>query len=134
VLATVHPTLNDHVSSMRPTYGVYIVWYHFDLEPSMSFHASHDLWPSLTLTLCSKNRKNENKEKLSSPFVNLTQDIIYIIVIIDTIPATKHIHIFDTFIHLYQLHSTAISNNLRDFFNKNSNNLISFWNYPSSNK
>ena len=25
MLGTVHPTLNDHVSSMRPTYGVYVI-------------------------------------------------------------------------------------------------------------
>ena len=51
------------------------------LEPSTFFHMSHDLWPLLTLTLCSKNRKinqkengnkNKNKEKLSLPFMNLT--------------------------------------------------------------
>lgn len=52
------------------------------------------------------------------------QDITHIIVITGAIPVTKHI--FDTSIHLYQLHSIAISNNLRGFLNKNSNNLISF--------
>jgi len=57
-------------------------------EPSMFFHVSRDSWLSLTLTLCSKNRKvenklknknenrSENKEKLSLPFVNLTS-IVY---------------------------------------------------------
>jgi len=52
------------------------------------------------------------------------QDITHIIVITDAIPATKHI--FDISIHPYQLHSIAISNNLRGFFNKKSNNLILF--------
>ena len=48
------------------------------------------------------------------------QDIIHIIVIIDAILATKQI--FDISIHLYQLYSITVSNNLRGFFNKNSNN------------
>ena len=52
------------------------------------------------------------------------QDIAHIIVITDTIPATKWI--FDTSIHLYQLHSITISKDLRDFFNKNPNNSIDF--------
>jgi len=60
------------------------------------------------------------------------QDVAHIIVITNAIPAAKHI--FDTFIHLYQLHSITISNDLRSFFNKSFNNSISFWNCPSSNK
>ena len=35
-------------------------------------------------------------------------------------------YIFDMSIHLYQLHSITIFNDLKGFFNKNSNNLISF--------
>ena len=52
------------------------------------------------------------------------QDITHIIVITDAILATKHI--FNISIHPYQLHSIALSNNFRGFFNKNSNNLILF--------
>jgi len=52
------------------------------------------------------------------------QDIVYIIVITDVISTTKYI--FNMFIHLYQLHSIAISKDLRGFFNKNSNNSILF--------
>lgn len=60
------------------------------------------------------------------------QGITWIVVITDAIPATKWI--FDTFIHPYQLHSIIISDNLRNFFNKNSNNTVSFWNCSSNNK
>ena len=42
--------------------------------------------------------------------------------------------IFDMSTYLYQLYSIAISNNLRTVFNKNFNNLISFWDYLSSIK
>jgi len=41
-------------------------------------------------------------------------------------------HIFDLSTHTYQLQSIAISLDLRIFFNKNTNNSIIFWNYPSS--
>jgi len=60
------------------------------------------------------------------------QDIKHIIVIMDAIPAIKWI--FNSFIHLYQLHTITISNNLRNFFNKSKNNPISFWNCSSSDK
>ena len=60
------------------------------------------------------------------------QDIDYIIIVIDPILAAWHI--FDMSIHLYQLNSITISNDLRVFFNKNSNNMISFWDCLSSNK
>ena len=62
--------------------------------------------------------------KYSINHMTQIQDITHIIVITDAIPAIKYI--FDISIHLYQLHSIAISNNLRGFFNKNFNNLISF--------
>jgi len=52
------------------------------------------------------------------------QDISHIIIIMDVIPAAKCI--FDTSIHSYQLHSITISKDLREFFNKNSINLILF--------
>jgi len=60
------------------------------------------------------------------------QGITYIVVIIDAIHVTKHI--FDTSIHSYQLHTIAISSNLRKFFNRNDKNLIFFWDCPSNNK
>jgi len=52
-------------------------------------------------------------------------DTLKIIIITDTIPAAKQI--FDTLVHLYQLYLITISKNLREFFNKNTNNSISFW-------
>ena len=55
-----------------------------------------------------------------------------IIIITDAIPAAKHI--FDLSNHLFQLHFIVVSQDLRAFFNKNSNNTISFWNCSSSNK
>jgi len=60
------------------------------------------------------------------------QDIAHIIVITDDIPAVKYI--FNMFIHPYQLHSIAISKDLRGFFSKNSNNSILFWGCPSNDK
>ena len=60
------------------------------------------------------------------------QDIICIIVITNAITAAKWI--FDSSVHLYQLHSIVISKNLRCFFKKNSNNAIAFWNCPDSIK
>ena len=60
------------------------------------------------------------------------QDITHIVVIINAILATKQI--FDLLIHPYQLYTIVISSNLRKFFNKNNNNLISFWDCPRSNK
>jgi len=65
-------------------------------------------------------------------YVTQMQDIAYIIVITDIIPATKCI--FDTSIYLYQLNSITISNDLRDFFNKNSNDSILFCDCLNSNK
>ena len=52
--------------------------------------------------------------------------------ITNTILVAKRI--FDTFHHLYQLYSITIFNNLRKFFNKNTNNTITFWNSLSNNK
>ena len=59
-------------------------------------------------------------------------DITHIVIITNTIPAAKRI--FDMFLYPYQLYSIAIFSDLRRFFNKNSSNLISFWDCPSSNK
>ena len=60
------------------------------------------------------------------------QDVAHTVIITDAILATKWI--FDTSIHLYQLHSITISNVPRVFFNKNSNNSILFWDCSSSIK
>ena len=60
------------------------------------------------------------------------QGITCIIIITDIIHTTKHI--FNISIYLYQLHIIIISNNLRNFFNKNTSNSISFWNCSSNDK
>jgi len=39
--------------------------------------------------------------------------------------------IFNSLVHLYQIHSVAISCELREFFTRSSNNFIEFWDYPS---
>jgi len=56
----------------------------------------------------------------------------HIIVVTDSIHLAQHI--FNSFIHLYQQQSIAILKNLKMFFNKNSSNLIKFWNCPSDSK
>jgi len=58
--------------------------------------------------------------------------ITHIVIVTNTIPAAKRI--FDMSLHPYQPHSIAIFSNLRRFFNKNSGNMISFWDCPSGNK
>ena len=55
-----------------------------------------------------------------------------IIIITDTIHATRCI--FDSSFYPYQLYSIAVSQDLRAFFNKSSNNSLVFWNCPSSMK
>jgi len=52
-----------------------------------------------------------------------------IIVITDSIHAARKI--FDSNSHPFQLHSTAILRELRDFFNSNPDNSIKFWECPS---
>jgi len=47
----------------------------------------------------------------------------------DSIHTAKRI--FDSSSHPYQLHSSAISCKLRDFFEKDNNNSIEFWDCPS---
>jgi len=54
------------------------------------------------------------------------------VIITDAIPAVKQI--FDTSIHPYQIHLIAISKSLREFFNRNPHNSISFWDCPDSIK
>ena len=56
-------------------------------------------------------------------------NINHIIVILDSLHAAKRI--FDSSLHLYQIHSAAISCKLRDFFLKDVNNHIKFWDCPS---
>jgi len=59
-------------------------------------------------------------------------NIKHIFVITDFIHAAKRI--FDLSLHLYQIHSAAISCELREFFKKDSNNSIGFWDCPSNCK
>ena len=51
-------------------------------------------------------------------------NISYIIVITDAIHLARKI--FDSFFHSYQIQSIIIVKDLRDFFQRNSNNLIVF--------
>jgi len=64
--------------------------------------------------------------------VSQIQGIIHIIIVINPILATKRI--FNIFLHPYQLYSIVISSDFKKFFNKNLNNMISFWDYPNDNK
>ena len=59
-------------------------------------------------------------------------DILKIVIITEAILAMKQI--FDTLIHLYQIHSIAISKSFRQFFNRNPHNSILFWNCLDSIK
>ena len=56
----------------------------------------------------------------------------HIIVITNTIHSARRI--FNSLFHSYQLQLITISQDLRIFFNKNSNNSINFWNCSSSIK
>ena len=56
-------------------------------------------------------------------------NIKYIIVITDSLHITRRI--FNSSTHLYQIHSTAISLELREFFSKDSQNHIEFWDCSS---
>jgi len=60
------------------------------------------------------------------------EDISKIIVITDSIHAVKKI--FDTKSRPYQIHSTAILKELRQFFSKYQRNHIEFWEFPSQLK
>jgi len=62
--------------------------------------------------------------------INQVHDVIHIIIITNAIHLARRI--FDSSLHSYQLQSITISQDLRVFFNKNSNNSIDFWNFPSS--
>ena len=52
-----------------------------------------------------------------------------IVVITDSPHAAQRI--FDSLLHLFQIHSMSISNKLRNFFSQNHNNSIEFWKCPS---
>ena len=54
-------------------------------------------------------------------------NISYIIIITDSIHATKRI--FNSFSHSFQIHALLISSKLWDFFAKESNNSIEFWDF-----
>ena len=55
-----------------------------------------------------------------------------IVIITDSLHATKRI--FNSSAYPYQIYSTAISHKLRDFFSKNANNCIEFWDFSSKQK
>jgi len=59
-------------------------------------------------------------------------NINYIFVITNSIYAANRI--FDSLLHPYQIHLAAIFCKLREFFQKNNNNSIEFWDYPSKCK
>jgi len=60
------------------------------------------------------------------------QDVNHIVVITDSLHAAKKI--FDSSVHPYQIHSAAISQELREFFLRNSHNHSEFWDCPSKQK
>ena len=59
----------------------------------------------------------------------IKENVSKIIVVTNSIHAEKKI--FDSKSHPFQSHSTAILSELRHFFNKNHENSIEFWEYPS---
>jgi len=56
-------------------------------------------------------------------------NVKHIVVITDSLHITRKI--FNSFTHLYQIHSVAISMELREFFSKDSQNCIKFWDCSS---
>jgi len=56
----------------------------------------------------------------------------HIVIITDSLHAARRI--FDSSLHPYQIHSTAISQELREFFLKDASNHIEFWDCPSKQK
>ena len=59
-------------------------------------------------------------------------NVNWIFIIMNYIHITRRI--FDLSLHLYQIHTASISYELREFFKKDSNNLVEFWNCPSNQK
>ena len=60
------------------------------------------------------------------------QDVNHIVVITDSLHAAKKI--FDFSVRSYQIYSAAISQELREFFSRDSCNCIEFWDCPSKQK
>jgi len=60
------------------------------------------------------------------------QDVNHIVVITNSLHATKKI--FNSSVHPYQIYSAAISQELREFFSRDSYNCIEFWDCPSKQK
>ena len=58
-------------------------------------------------------------------------NINHIIIITDSIHVVKRI--FNLSVHLYQIQSSTILRKLREFFGKDQNNCIEFWDCPSCN-
>ena len=63
---------------------------------------------------------------------NSIPNVKCIVITTDSLHVAKKI--FDSSIHPYQIHSTVISQELRDFFKRDSNNCIDFWNCSSKQK
>ena len=61
--------------------------------------------------------------------VVVNHNIKHIIVITDSLHIARRI--FDSSTHPYQIHSAAISSELREFFSKDSQSHIKFWDCPS---
>ena len=59
-------------------------------------------------------------------------DVNHIVIITNFLYTPKRI--FDSSVHLYQIYLAAISQELREFFSKNSHNCIKFWDCPSKQK
>ena len=59
-------------------------------------------------------------------------DINHLVIITNSLHTTKRI--FNSLVHLYQIHSAVISQELREFFSKDSCNYIEFWDCPSKQK
>jgi len=59
----------------------------------------------------------------------INYNIKHIIIISDSLHVARKI--FDSFTHPYQIHSAAVSSELREFFSRDSQNCIKFWDCPS---
>jgi len=59
----------------------------------------------------------------------VNHNIKYIVIISDSLHVTRKIFDFST--HPYQMYSVAISSELREFFSRDSQNCIKFWDCPS---
>ena len=59
-------------------------------------------------------------------------NVNYIVIITDSLHTARRI--FDSSLHSYQIYSTVISQELREFFLKDACNCIEFWDCPSKQK